>query len=164
MVQHLSDGNIVQITQDQLLNNTNEEKDRVFVFASHGVVVRHLRNRDAEVLFPSGVKAVFTKKDMTWRVTNNKGFCRAKKAGVEWDLDPVPCAYETDPVTGARMMIREDKVVTIEFKTGALLCQHSDGTLMHTSPDRSEVRIEKDGYAPVFFKRGVDTQEGVLQY
>jgi hypothetical protein len=64
------------------LTNDNEEKDRLFLFASHGVVVRHLRNRDAEVLFPSGVKAVFTKKTMTWTVTNNKGYCTAKKAGV----------------------------------------------------------------------------------
>jgi hypothetical protein len=145
------------------LTNDNEEKDRLFLFASHGVVVRHLRNRDAEVLFPSGVKAVFTKKTMTWTVTNNKGYCTAKKAGVQWDLDRVPCAYETDPVTGARMMIREDKVVTIEYQDGSLLCQHSDGTLMRTSADRSEVRIEKDGYAPVLFKRGADSN-GYLSY
>jgi hypothetical protein len=145
------------------LTNDNEEKDRLFLYASHGVVVRHLRNRDAEVLFPSGVKAVFTKKTMTWTVTNNKGYCTAKKAGVQWDLDRVPCAYETDPVTGARMMIREDKVVTIEYQDGSLFCQHSDGTLMRTSADRSEVRIEKDGYAPVIFKRGVEA-DGYISY
>lgn len=119
-------------------------------------MVRHLRNRDAEVLYPSGVRAVFTKKDMTWVITNNKGLRRAKKAGVTWDLDPIPCAYETDAVTNARMMIREDKAVTVEFADGSLFCQHPDGTLMRTSNDGSEVRIEKDGLAPIVFKRGVE--------
>lgn len=82
IVQHLSDGNIVQMTSDQVLKGEGEEKDRVYLFASNGVVVRHFRNRDAEVLFPNGVKAMFTKADMTWVVTNNKGFRRAKKAGI----------------------------------------------------------------------------------
>jgi hypothetical protein len=59
---------------------------------------------------------------MTWVVTNNKGLRRAKKAGVEWDLDPIPCAFETDSVTGGRMMIRDDKVMTIEFSDGSLFC------------------------------------------
>lgn len=75
------------MTQDQLLTNEGEERDRLFLFASNGAVVRHFRNRDAEVLFPSGVRATFTKSDMTWVVTNNKGYRRAKKAGIEWDLE-----------------------------------------------------------------------------
>jgi hypothetical protein len=110
------------MTQNQLLTDDNEEKDRLFLFASNGAVIRHLRNRDAEVLFPSGVKAVFSKKNMTWVVTNNLGFSRATKGGESWDLERVPCAYETDPVTGARTMIREDKVTTIEFADGSLFC------------------------------------------
>lgn len=152
----MSDGNIIQMTSDQLLKGTGEEKDRLFLFASQGVVVRHFRNRDAEVLFPTGVRAVFTKKDMTWVVTNNKGLRRAKKAGIEWDLEPIPCAYETDAVTHARMMLRDDKVLTIEFADGSLFCQHADGTLMKTSADGCEVRIEKEGFAPILFKRGID--------
>lgn len=50
---------------------------------------------------------------MMWIITNNKGRRVAKKAGIEWDLDAIPCATETDAVTNARMMIREDKVMTI---------------------------------------------------
>jgi hypothetical protein len=144
----------VQITQDQLLQGQTDEKDRLFVFASNGVVIRHLRNRDAELLFPSGVKAVFTKATMSWVITNNKGFRTLKKGGESWDIEPVPCAYETDATTGARMMVRDDKVMTIEFSDGSLFCQHADGTLMRTSANGCEVRIEKDGYAPVVFKHG----------
>jgi hypothetical protein len=65
------------------------------------------------VLFPNGVTAYFNKKDMLWTITNNKGIRRAKKGGVSWDLEPLPCATETDAVTNATMMIREDKVMTI---------------------------------------------------
>jgi hypothetical protein len=59
------------------LDNTTEEKDRIIL--PEGIVIRHLRNLDAEVLYPSGAKAYFDRKDMTWIVTNNKGYRRAKK-------------------------------------------------------------------------------------
>lgn len=134
----------------------------MFLFASNGVVIRHLRNRDAEVLFPSGVRATFNKQEMSWTIVNNKGFRMCKKDGHVWDMDPIPCAYETDATTGARVMIRDDKVMTIEYADGSLLCQHPDGTLMRTSADSSEIRIEKDGYAPVLFKRAHPNQNGEL--
>lgn len=126
--------------------------------------MRHFRNRDAEVLFPNGNKATFSKSDMTWIVTNNKGMRRAKKGGVEWDLEPIPCAFETDELSKARMMIRDDKVMTIEFADGSLFCQHADGTLMKTSSDGCETRIEKEGFAPVVFKRGTADVDGRLFY
>lgn len=48
-------------------------------------------------------------------LTNNKGMRRMQKDGVQWDISPIPCAIETDAVTNARMMIREDNVVTIHY-------------------------------------------------
>lgn len=75
--------------------------------------MRHFFNRDAEVLFPNGEIAKFNKQDMMWVVTNNKGRRVASKAGIKWDLESIPCAVETDAVTNARMMIREDNVMTI---------------------------------------------------
>lgn len=60
------------------------------------------------------------------------------------------------------MMVRDDKVMTIEFSDGSLFCQHADGTLMKTSPDGCEVRIEKEGYAPVVFKRGTEIDGAVV--
>jgi len=50
---------------------------------------------------------------MLWTITNNKGKRVAKQGGISWDLEPIPCATETDAVTNAKMMIREDKVMTI---------------------------------------------------
>ena len=57
-----------------------------------------------------------------WTITNNKGLRKACKNGIFWDLDPIPCAFETDAVTNAKMMIREDKVMIIKFKDGSLYC------------------------------------------
>lgn len=89
-----------------------DEKDRV-VLRESGVVVRHFKNRDAEVLFPKGEVARFSKQDMMWVVTNAKGRRVASKGGISWDLESVPCATETDAVSKARVTIREDHVMTI---------------------------------------------------
>jgi hypothetical protein len=72
-----------------------------------------LKNKDAEVLFSNGYKANFNRKDMSWIITNNKGMRRALKDGAQWDIDAIPCAIETDAVTNAKMLIREDNVMTI---------------------------------------------------
>lgn len=119
------------------------------------VLLRHFSNRDAELLFSNGNYAYFSKQDMMWTVTNNKGLRRAKKAGIEWDLEPISCAYETDAVSKAKTMIREDKVMIIKYADGSLFCQHTDGTLMYTNANGSETRVEKDGFAPVIIKRSL---------
>ena len=35
---------------------------------------------------------------------------------------------------------------------------------MKTSADRSEVRIEKEGFAPVLFKRGAELADGTVSF
>lgn len=100
--------------------NKNGEIDRLIT--KEGVVIRQLANRDAELLFPDGVRATFSKQNLEWIVTNNKGMQRALKNGVFRDLKKIPCAKETDSETGARMMIREDEVITVTYKDGSLFC------------------------------------------
>jgi hypothetical protein len=103
-----------------LLTNNNVEIDRLIT--KEGVVIRQIANRDAELLFPDGVRATFSKENLEWIVTNNKGMQRALKNGVFRDLKKIPCAKETDSETGARMMIREDEVITVTYKDGSLFC------------------------------------------
>lgn len=106
----MGSGDIVQFTEDQVFVDKlspTDEKDRVILRLS-GVVVRHFKNRDAEVLFPNGEVAKFNKQEMMWVVTNAKGRRVASKGGIKWDLESVPCATETDAVSKARMTIRED--------------------------------------------------------
>lgn len=119
--------------QDNILTNETQEKNRIIT--GRGIVIRQLRNKDAEVLYPNGYKSYFDRENMTWTVTNNKGMRRVLKDGVQWDLDSIPCATETDAVTNAKMMIREDNVITIQFQDGSFYCQHADGTQMRTNAD-----------------------------
>jgi len=57
-------------------------------------------------------------------------------------------------VTGAKMMIREDEIVSVVYKDGSMYCQHRDGTKFHTSADGSEIRIEKRNFASHIVKIG----------
>ena len=112
------------------------------------------------MLFPDGVHATFSKKNLEWIVTNNKGMQRRFQNGMFTDLPPIPCAVETDAVTGAQMMIREDEIVSVIYKDGSVYCQHRDGTKFHTSADGSEIRVEKRNFASHIIKIG---QKDVLK-
>jgi len=39
-------------------------------------VIRQFENMDVDMLFPDGVHATFSKKNLEWIVTNNKGMQR----------------------------------------------------------------------------------------
>mmetsp|Transcript_30515 Transcript_30515/g.29916 ORF Transcript_30515/g.29916 Transcript_30515/m.29916 type:complete len:325 (-) Transcript_30515:1446-2420(-) len=150
IVQFMPNGDIIQTNEDQMFDKTSDEKYRIIT--KNGLLIRHLRNNDREILTPSGVRARFDRKNMMWVVTNNKGRRTATKDGKQWDIESIPCAVETDAVSYARMMIREDDVMTLDFKDGSFYAQFSDGTQIRTSADKSEVRVEKDGFAPVLVK------------
>ena len=156
IVQYMGNGRVMQIHEDRVTcdaqGDDSSEVNRLVT--KEGIVLRQMRNRDAEVLYPNGQKAVFNKKKMEWVVTNNKGRRRAYKDAVLADLDPIPCATETDAVSGAKMMIREDDVCTVQYKDGSLFTQHSDGTQIHTSACGKQIRIEKTGYATHIIKMG----------
>lgn len=77
----------------------SEECNRLLT--KEGIVIRQFPNMDVDMLFPNGVHAVFSKTEMQWVVTNNKGMQRRFKDGVFSDMDAIPCAVETDAVTGA---------------------------------------------------------------
>ncbi len=72
---------------------------------------------------------------------------RRFKDGVFTDLESIPCAVETDAVTGAKLLIREDEIVSVVYKDGSRYCRHRDGTKFHTSADGSEIRVEKRNFA-----------------
>ena len=156
IVQYMGNGRVMQIHEEKVAwepkGDDNAELNRLVTM--DGIVLRQMRNRDAEVLYPNGQKAVFNKKNMEWIVTNNKGKRRSYKDAVLVDLDAIPCATETDAVSGAKMMIREDDVCTVQYKDGSLFTQHSDGTQIHTSADGKQIRIEKTGYASHTIKIG----------
>ena len=60
-------------------------------------------------------------------------------------MDKIACAHKTDPETLAKVMIRDDNVITIRYKDNTILTKHKDGTQMRTSKNGDCVVIESKG-------------------
>lgn len=114
IVQVLGNGHILQ-THERNLNITDEHAEIDRLCTQEGIVIRQFKNLDVEMLFPDGVHAGFSRSKLQWIVTNNKGMQRSFKDGVFTDLKAIPCAVETDAVTGAKMLIREDEIIIVTY-------------------------------------------------
>ena len=69
------------------------------------------------------------------------------KDSLEFDVESIPCATQTDSYSGARQMIREDGTLGVWYREGATFTIHKDGTRICTRAEN--IIVEKDGYAPV---------------
>lgn len=78
-----------------------DEHEHQRLVTMEGIVIRQLAFHDAELLFPDGTRAHFSKRDLEWRVVNNKGKVRSFKDGKFTNLPSIPTAVETDAATGA---------------------------------------------------------------
>ena len=128
IVRHMPCGEIVQIKDHQLekSNDPKREVDRVYL--PKGIVVRHFANLDCEVLYPKGEVAEFNRAELKWTLTNEKGFRREVQDGKSKDLPPINCLKQTETGTGIVTKMRADRVIMIRYDSGALYCQHADGT------------------------------------
>lgn len=118
IVQVLGNGHILQTHERNIgVSDDHSEIDRLCT--KDGIVIRQFKNLDVEMLFPDGVHAAFSRNKLEWIVTNNKGMQRRFKDGVYTDLQSIPCAVETDAVTGAKMLIREDEIISVTYKDGS---------------------------------------------
>lgn len=133
------------------------------VVTGMGTVIVYWRNGHVSILFANG-NITHRGKDAVWVSTNNKGMRRARheKDGAEYELDSIPCATVTDPMSMARTMTREDKVMVIRYSDGSLITEHADGTKMHTSVDRCTVLVEAPGLAPVRITKDSSKQGKVV--
>ena len=109
-------------------------------------MVKYLKNGDVIVLHNNGNVAE-NRQDGLWRSTNNKGKRSAKRISdnATFEMGTIPSAYKEDESDGSKILKREDNVVVVTFKDGAMYTQHSDGTRIFTSPDKTEITIEHDG-------------------
>lgn len=88
LIQLLPTGDVLQTSDRQVRGESRKvEQDRVIT--GRGAVIRHLVNKDIEILYPNGNRSYFERDAKMWTFTNNKGMRRARKDGVEWDLEPV---------------------------------------------------------------------------
>ena len=178
IVRHMPNGDVVQIHDATLIDRKpRTEIDRVYMMGGEkaegeekrmrGIVVRHFANLDAEILYPNGEFAKFEREQMKWTITNEKGFRREYKDGVYSDLPKINCLSQTtetvDAETGEKSLVvtkvREDNVVLIAYEGGNLYCQHADGTQIFTQEGGAQIRIEKDGFAPVMYQETDDAED-----
>lgn len=96
---------------------------------------------------------------MKWTVTNDKGFRREFQDGVHKQLPKINCLSQTDSKTGIVTKIREDNVVLIKYPDGNTYCQHADGTQIFCQKGKEQVRIEKEGFAPVMHQMTVQCDD-----
>ena len=152
IVRHLPNGDIVQLLEHSLEDRkAHSEIDRVFT--NKGTVIRHFANLDCQVLYPSGEVANFHRESMKWTTTNDKGYRREFQDGVYKQLSKINCLSQTDSKTGIVTKIREDNVVLIKYPDGNTYCQHADGTQIFCQKGSVQIRIEKEGFAPVMHQQ-----------
>lgn len=154
IVRHMPKGEIVQIKDTALEvtdSDANREVDRVYL--PKGIVVRHFANLDCEVLYPKGEIAHFNRAELKWTLTNEKGLRREVQDGKSKDLPPINCLKQTEASSGVVTKMRADRVIMIEYANGALYCQHPDGTQIYTEAGNSVIRVEKEGFAPVSYRK-----------
>jgi len=158
IVRHMPNGDVVQLFDHSILDrNPKTEIDRVYM--KGGIVVRHFANLDCEILYPSGEFACFNRDQMTWTITNQKGFRRQYRDGVYSQLSRVNTLNQTDQKTGIVTTVREDNVVCIRYPEGNTYCQHADGTQIFSQEDGQQIRVEKDGFAPVMYQETVAAED-----
>lgn len=147
IVRHMPNGDVIQTHDCTIFDRKpSTEIDRVYMMGGkkpgdlRGIVVRHFANLDAEILYPNGEIAKFSREEMAWTITNEKGFRRAYKDGIYSDLPKINCLSQTtetiDSESGEKSLVvtkvREDNVVLIQYQNGNLYCQHADGTQVFT--------------------------------
>jgi hypothetical protein len=83
--------------------------------------------------------------------TNNKGNRIAKRIADEtmFQMDPIPITIQSDPESNTKTLIRDDKVILIQYPDDSELTIHSDDTKIYTYPDGLKYLIEHDNFATV---------------
>ncbi|XP_026067184.1 sperm-associated antigen 17 isoform X2 [Carassius auratus] len=96
----------------------------------------------------------------SWTTTTPSGFRVASVAGKEVEVQPILAYHATDPFSGTAVVTREDKVLSVLKKDGAMIVDHADGTRISTFYQQGEpqqqlssgeklVRVEKAEFATV---------------
>ncbi|KTG41223.1 hypothetical protein cypCar_00001808 [Cyprinus carpio] len=96
----------------------------------------------------------------SWTTTTPSGFRVASVAGKEVEVQPILAYHATDPFSGTAVVTREDKVLSVLKKDGAMIVDHADGTRIstfyqqgeqqqHLSSGEKLVRVEKAEFATV---------------
>jgi hypothetical protein len=72
-----------------------------------------------------------------------------QRDGYEFDIEPIPAAIQTCSETSAKVLFKEDNVISVLYPNGTRYTVHHDGTKIITNYDHSEIVFEKSGYSLV---------------
>ena len=134
-----------EVLTDSIDKEDKNEKETSRIITGKATVVRYMQDGSTQILYANGNVAI-NKKNGIWVTTNNKGLRKGRKVrdDSEIEYDPIPCARKTDPETGCKILIREDKVMVITYPDGSRYTVHRDGTRFLTHADGNTYIVEHD--------------------
>ncbi|OMJ77048.1 hypothetical protein SteCoe_23447 [Stentor coeruleus] len=159
----LESGLIVKILPggEILQQKPNSEEENRVIFPN-GSVARYKKDGSIELLMPTGEVSVQSK-DKLWVITNNKGRRLAKRNRNSFPMDRIQVTTQIDAETLAKVIIREDLVLSLKFSDSSFAVLHQDGTRIYTSADKNTIFIECAGYAPVrIYKDSIKARQNTI--
>ena len=149
-VKHVMGGNILQQLSPDLVAKRTErgikdehEENRVITGA--GSVLKYLPNDKIHLLMANG--NVGMKSGDTWTSTNNTGLRRSRVGEDEDEVGYIPYSEITDPQSKAVTMLREDRVMKVDYQDGSSITLHEDSTSMHNNAEGDTILVESLYYA-----------------
>ena len=119
-----------------------------------GQVIRYLADGNFQILYPDGTVTGQDKRKGVWMTTNQKGVRRSRKLRDNTICDEprrLKINEKIDPETNARVQVREDGVLVINYIDESRLVMFSDGTEIFTRKEGQTVYtlVTKTGFVPV---------------
>ena len=140
----------------EIEHQEDQEESRVFTSKS---MIRYMTNGRIEIMYANGNFAVYDPNTDLWTTTNNKGMRRTKRQsdGDENEIEAINSCMShlleadmyTKEETDARVLFKEDNVISVLFPNGARYTAHHDGTKIISNHDGTEIVFEKFGYSLV---------------
>lgn len=127
------------------------------IITTNGEIIKQMGDGNFIIYFKDGSITSSDKRRNIWYTINSKGVKRIRRIKdriVQDDLERLKIETKIDPETNAKLQIREDGVLVIEYIDQSLLIVMPDGTniLKKKRPDgeAGEVTIiTKDGFVPI---------------
>jgi hypothetical protein len=117
-------------------------------------VIRYLADGNFQILYADGTVTGQDKRRGTWTTVNARGVKRVRKLrdNVVYDEPKrVKISEKVDPETNARVLVREDGVLTIRYVDDSRLVMFADGTEIFTRKEGQSTitLIKKEGFVPI---------------
>ena len=134
-------------------NEEDFEESRIIIGKS---LIRYLAKGKIEIMHANGNFSEYNPETDLWTITNNSGKrrCKRQSDGYEYDIEAIPAAIETCGETNAKVLFKEDKVISVLYPDGSRYTVHHDGTKILTNPDETEIIYEKIGSSLIKVLKG----------